>query len=375
MERNRLEKKAADLGLKNVRFLARQPMSSMGAVLELADVLLVHLKEHPLFRITIPSKFQAYMAAGKPVLMGVRGDAAQLLTQAGGGLVCEPENPRSIADAVARFASMPLKERRNMGEAGKRFYDEHLSLKTGVDRFEALFARICGVTASESKQPNRNPECVLQMYSQWGKHLFDLILCLGILPVATPVCAIIALSILVFMGRPILFRQLRAGKGGTPFYAYKFRSMLDLYDSFGRLLPDNLRVTRLGQFLRSSSLDELPAILNVLRGDMSFIGPRPLPVRYDALYDAVQARRLEVRPGMAGYAALFGRNAQSWENIFERDVWYVDHISFLLDLKIMLGIVRVVLSQEGIDRGDHNRNSKFQQRIEALSAESYVSRT
>lgn len=155
VERNRLEKKAGDLGLTNVRFLPRQPMSAMGGVLGLADVLLVHLKDDPLFRITIPSKSQAYMASGKPVLMAVRGDAAQLAIQSDGGLVCEPENPRSIADTVAHFAGMSPEERRSMGEAGKRFYDEQLSLKTGVTKFEALFARICGMTISASRHSSQ----------------------------------------------------------------------------------------------------------------------------------------------------------------------------------------------------------------------------
>jgi glycosyltransferase involved in cell wall biosynthesis len=160
VDRNRLEKKAADLGLTNVRFLPRQPMSAMGAVLGLADVLLVHLKDHPLFSITIPSKTQAYMASGKPVLMAVRGDAAQLVTQSGGGLVCEPENPRSIAETVARFAAMSPEQRRSMGEAGRRYYDEQLSLRVGVTKFEALFARICGVTISASRHPCQSSECI-----------------------------------------------------------------------------------------------------------------------------------------------------------------------------------------------------------------------
>jgi glycosyltransferase involved in cell wall biosynthesis len=160
VDRNRLEKKTADLGLTNVCFLPRQPMSAMGAVLGLADVLLVHLKSHPLFSITIPGKTQAYMASGKPVLMAVRGDAAQLVTQSGGGLVCEPEDPRSIAETVARFAVMSPEERHRMGEAGKRYYDEQLSLKAGVTKFEALFARICGVTVSASRHSSQSSACV-----------------------------------------------------------------------------------------------------------------------------------------------------------------------------------------------------------------------
>jgi glycosyltransferase involved in cell wall biosynthesis len=160
VDRNRLGEKAGDLGLTNVRFLPRQPVSAMGAVLGLADVLLVHLKNHPLFSITIPSKTQAYMAAGKPVLMAVCGDAAQLVTQSGCGLVCEPENPRSIAETVTRFAAMSPEQRRSMGEAGKRFYDEQLSMKAGVTKFEALFARICGVTISASRHSRQSSECV-----------------------------------------------------------------------------------------------------------------------------------------------------------------------------------------------------------------------
>jgi glycosyltransferase involved in cell wall biosynthesis len=134
-------------------------MSAMGAVLGLADVLLVHLKDHPLFSITIPSKTQAYMASGKPIVMAVRGDAAQLVTQSGSGLICEPENPRSIADAIARLAGMSPEERRSMGEVGKIFYDEQLSLKSGVTKFEVLFARICGVAVSTSRHSCHNIEC------------------------------------------------------------------------------------------------------------------------------------------------------------------------------------------------------------------------
>src|SRR3989338_1974591 len=160
VDRNRLEKKAADLELTNVRFLPRQPMSAMGAVLGLADVLLVHLKNHPVFSIMIPSKTQAYMASGKPVLMAVRGDAAQLVIQSGGGLVCEPENPKSIAETVARFAVMSPEQRRSMGEAGKKYYDEQLCMKAGVTKFEALFARICGVTLAVSRHSHQSSEGV-----------------------------------------------------------------------------------------------------------------------------------------------------------------------------------------------------------------------
>jgi glycosyltransferase involved in cell wall biosynthesis len=131
--------------LDNVRFLPRQPLSAIGGVLALGDVLLVHLRNDPLFRITIPSKTQAYMASQKPVLMAVAGDAAQLVLESGGGLVCEPEDPAAIAETLARFFAMSSAQRAGMGAAGKTYYDRHLSLKAGVDKFEAVFAKICGV--------------------------------------------------------------------------------------------------------------------------------------------------------------------------------------------------------------------------------------
>jgi glycosyltransferase involved in cell wall biosynthesis len=151
VDRSRLEEKAKELGLVNVCFLPRQPMSAMGAVLALADVLLVHLKDNPLFHITIPAKSQAYMAAGKAVLMAVRGEAAQLVTRSGGGLVCEPENPQSITDAISQFVGMSQEARCAMGEAGRRFYEEWLSLKTGVTKFELLFAKVAGCDSDSRK--------------------------------------------------------------------------------------------------------------------------------------------------------------------------------------------------------------------------------
>lgn len=202
-------------------------------------------------------------------------------------------------------------------------------------------------------------------YPLRGKRCLDI----GMVIASAPLLATLSLVVFVLsrllLGHPVLFSQRRAGFLGRPFTLYKFRSMRDLRDASGRLLPDAQRLTPFGRFLRSTSLDELPAVLNVLRGEMSIIGPRPLPVEYNQSYDSVQARRLEVRPGMAGYAALFGRNAQPWESIFERDVWYVQHISFKLDVRIMLGVIGVVMSRKGIDRGDHNRNSEFQQRVES----------
>jgi lipopolysaccharide/colanic/teichoic acid biosynthesis glycosyltransferase len=212
-------------------------------------------------------------------------------------------------------------------------------------------------------------------YVQTGKRCFDLAVGAFAFVLLLIPQLFVALMVLLFLGRPVLFRQRRSGRLGQSFTLLKFRSMNDRRDATGKLLPDSIRLTRLGRFLRSTSLDELPALWNVLRGDLSLIGPRPLPIQYTPLYDTTQRRRLDLRPGMAGYAALFGRNAQSWESIFAHDVWYVEHVSLLLDLKVILGILRVVVSREGIDRGDHSNSSEFQQRIDAASREgSYVYR-
>jgi sugar transferase EpsL len=178
-------------------------------------------------------------------------------------------------------------------------------------------------------------------------------------PLLFLVMLVVLLTSRFLLGQPVLFRQLRAGLNGRPFVLYKFRSMREERDSRGVPLADELRLTRYGRFLRATSLDELPGFLNVLKGEMHLIGPRPLPVQYTALYNSEQAMRLTVMPGIAGYAALFGRNAQSWESLFAKDVWYVRNLSLLLDLKIIFGVIRLVLSRKGIDRGAHDIDSPF----------------
>ncbi|SDL67284.1 sugar transferase [Modicisalibacter muralis] len=150
------------------------------------------------------------------------------------------------------------------------------------------------------------------------------------------------------MGAPVLFRQQRPGRDGKPFYMVKFRTMKDSIDADGNSLPDSERLTAFGQFLRSSSLDELPELWNVLKGDMSLVGPRPLLMEYLPLYSKEQYRRHEVRPGVTGWAQINGRNALSWEDKFKLDVWYVENQSFYLDIKILLLTVKKVLVRDGI---------------------------
>ena len=180
------------------------------------------------------------------------------------------------------------------------------------------------------------------------KRLMDITISTLALAVLSPVLAITALFVRQRLGSPILFRQVRPGRAGKPFEMIKFRTMLDAVGADGQPLSDAERLTPFGRFLRSTSLDELPGLWNVLKGDMSLVGPRPLLVEYLPLYTPEQARRHDVRPGVTGWAQVNGRNAISWEQKFELDVWYVDNVSLWLDLKIMFLTGRKVLIREGI---------------------------
>ncbi len=191
------------------------------------------------------------------------------------------------------------------------------------------------------------------------KRLFDIIASAIGLLVLSPVIAIVAWQIRRKLGSPIFFRQVRPGKDGKPFEMIKFRTMLDAVDSEGNPLPDSERMTPFGAFLRSSSLDELPELWNVLKGDMSLVGPRPLLMEYLPLYSPEQYRRHEVRPGVTGWAQVNGRNAISWEDKFRLDVWYVDHQSLWLDIKILLLTVKKVLVKDGISGEGEVTMSKF----------------
>lgn len=185
------------------------------------------------------------------------------------------------------------------------------------------------------------------------KRLFDIFVSLFTLIILTPVLMVIAFLVRVKLGSPILFTQDRPGLKGEVFKMMKFRTMLDAVDANGSQLPDEQRMTPFGSFLRSSSLDELPGLFNVIKGDMSLVGPRPLLVQYLPLYNEVQACRHNVRPGITGWAQVNGRNAISWEDKFSFDVWYVENQSFFLDIKILLLTVKKVFVREGISANGH----------------------
>ncbi|MGB7872739.1 MAG: sugar transferase [Anaerolineales bacterium] len=183
-----------------------------------------------------------------------------------------------------------------------------------------------------------------------SKRIFDLIGTLLGLVILSPFILLTALCVAIFLGTPIFFRQQRPGYKGQPFYIYKFRTMTDASDSAGNLLPDSKRLTRLGRFLRAISLDELPELFNILRGEMSLVGPRPLLMEYLGRYSPEQMRRHDVYPGLTGWAQVNGRNAITWQDKFRYDVWYVDNWSFWLDIKIILMTLWKVVKREGISQ-------------------------
>lgn len=191
------------------------------------------------------------------------------------------------------------------------------------------------------------------------KRAFDIAASASALIVLSPMLAITAHKVKKNLGSPVLFRQLRPGLDGKPFEMVKFRTMKDAFDNNGNPLPDNERLTEFGKKLRASSLDELPELWNVLKGDMSLVGPRPLLMEYLPLYNAEQAKRHNVRPGVTGYAQINGRNSLSWEEKFKLDTWYVEHQSFLLDMKILLKTVTKVLIKDGISAEGEATMSKF----------------
>lgn len=185
------------------------------------------------------------------------------------------------------------------------------------------------------------------------KRLFDMVASFCALLLLSPIIALVAWKIRKNLGSPVLFRQTRPGLHGKPFEMVKFRTMKDATDEQGNILPDAERMTPFGDKLRNSSLDELPELWNVLKGDMSLVGPRPLLMQYLPLYSPEQARRHEVRPGVTGWAQINGRNAISWEEKFKLDVWYVDNRSFWLDIKILMLTVKKVFVKEGISAEGH----------------------
>jgi len=197
------------------------------------------------------------------------------------------------------------------------------------------------------------------MYNMFFKSLIDLVISSIVFIILLPVFLITMLLLFIFNSRSVFFLQPRPGKNGKIFKIVKFKTMTDEKDAFGNLLPDAERLTLIGRLIRRTSVDEIPQLLNVIKGDMSLVGPRPLLIEYLPLYSKAQNRRHEAKPGITGWAQVNGRNAISWEQKFNYDVWYVDHINFALDMKILYKTVAKVFKSEGISADGHVTMEKF----------------
>lgn len=197
------------------------------------------------------------------------------------------------------------------------------------------------------------------MYRKYIKRVLDIVMSFFGIVVLSPVMLVTAFFVRIKLGSPVIFRQNRPGKGGEIFEMYKFRSMTDEKDTEGKLLPDRVRLPGFGKKLRATSLDELPELFNILKGDMSVVGPRPLLMEYLPLYNVQQKKRHDVRPGLTGLAQIKGRNAVSWEEKFKWDVRYVENVSFRLDMNILLETVKVVLRRDGIQAKGSATTERF----------------
>ncbi len=203
------------------------------------------------------------------------------------------------------------------------------------------------------------PPALKNSFVPLSKRILDVVLSILAILILSPLFLLVTILVMINFGTPIIFRQQRPGHNGKPFWVYKFRTMTNAHDDQDNLLPDSQRITRTGKFLRSYSLDELPELFNILRGEMSLVGPRPLLMQYLERYSPEQARRHDVLPGITGWAQINGRNALTWKEKFTLDVWYVDHWSLWLDIKILLLTVVKVIRREGINQPGQVTTEEF----------------
>jgi lipopolysaccharide/colanic/teichoic acid biosynthesis glycosyltransferase len=255
------------------------------------------------------------------------------------GLLVEAHSADALWRAIARLLDEP-RLGKEMGRAAREFVRVKFSEEIVLGNVLSEYRRLLGESRS---------------LGGFRERLVDVCGAIAGLVVFAPLLAAASIAIRLRMGRPVLFRQARGGRGGPPFLLYKFRTMADARDSAGALLPDSERLTRLGRFLRRTSLDELPQLWNVLKGEMSLVGPRPLFAKYVDRYTPEQWRRLEVKPGLTGWAQIHGRNDLTWERKFELDVWYVENRSLSLDLRILAATLGKVLGRDptGISQAGH----------------------
>lgn len=287
---------------------------------------------------TYPNKVFDYMAAGRPTVLAITGVIRDCLEAAGGGIAVPPGDAQALAEAVLKYYQNP-ELRRQHGESARSYVARYFNRQEHACQLAQLLVL--------------QQQAGLRRRQLRTKRLGDLLIAIPLTVLLLPVMLLIAALVRLKLGSPIIFSQVRAGHQGKLFTLWKFRTMTDERDATGRPLPDEQRLTGVGRFLRSTSLDELPTLFNVIKGDMSLIGPRPLLPEYLTRYTPVQARRHEVKPGITGWAQVNGRNALSWEEKLALDVEYVERLSLALDLRILLMTVLTVLKKKGISAPGH----------------------
>jgi lipopolysaccharide/colanic/teichoic acid biosynthesis glycosyltransferase len=301
----------------------------------------------PTYREGLPNVVLEASASGKPVVVSRATGAVDSVKENVTGLLVPVGDSGALAESIGQLLRGP-ELRARMGLAGRNWIEQEFRPEAA---WEAQAKLYCEMTEKNSRPRSRRGQLV--------KSAFDRVAATLALLVGSPLLLLIAVAIRMFQGRPILFRQMRIGFQERPFPCLKFRTMTDGRGEDGQLLPDEQRLTRLGRFLRSTSLDELPELINVIRGEMSLVGPRPLLTQYLDRYTLEQRRRHEAMPGITGWAQIHGRNLASWERKFDLDVWYVEHQSFSLDLKILAVTIWKTLRREGISQTGHATAKEF----------------
>lgn len=304
----------------------------------------------PSYREGIPRTLLEAGSMAKPIITTNAVGCREVVSNGENGFLVEVANTQALTQALEKLCKdKDLQEK--FGIASRKKVCKEFSVESVVQQYLCLYDEVLSPKNMESKNKS--------LYASILKPIFDRALALILLLLFSPILCVVGLLIRIKLGSPVFFAQERPGKNGKIFKIYKFRTMSDERDSKGELLPDEQRLKGFGKFVRKSSLDELPQLFNVLKGEMSFIGPRPLLVEYLPLYSKEQARRHEVSPGITGWAQVNGRNAISWEEKFKLDVWYVDNLSFLLDCKIFYMTFYKVIKRKDISSNTSVTMEKF----------------
>lgn len=362
-----LERSLLQRGLENVTLLPPRSWNGEREFLEILNACDVSMITFAggMAGVSVPSRMYNVLATGKPIVALAEPDSeiARVVEEENVGWVAHPDDPKGFAQAIVHARSQ-IERLGQMGARARQVAERKYQFKHILPAYERLLDGSADSPA-DRHVPNvhrfsRRPRRInLLHFQRFLKRAIDLLVAAAALTVGAPLFGCIALLIRWKMGSPILFRQRRPGHHARPFTLWKFRTMNDAYDGNGQWLPDGDRLTTLGRFLRRTSLDELPQFWNVLRGDMSLVGPRPLLMEYLPRYTAEQARRHQDKPGITGWAQVNGRNAITWEEKFALDVWYIDHWSLGLDLRILLVTAQKVLHGKGISAANHFTMPEF----------------